>query len=130
MSATVVEMLNVFSRSPPVPQTSSMGASGYRHPGAARWILARNSRAKAAISETASPLRASAVEKIGLDVAGAMVRAGQGCHRARHLGVSQAFCRSASCWVKNLQPRRTLEHPAKIASVSINSQGRARLRRA
>ena len=65
MRATVEEMLKVFGRRP-VPQTSRISRCRVAA-SSGGWIdLARNSRAKAAISAVVSPLRASAA-KVGFE---------------------------------------------------------------
>ena len=71
-SATVVEMLNVFSRSPPVPQTSMIVRERVSASSGGAMDMARRACAKAAISSAVSPLRASAVRKSALTSAVAL----------------------------------------------------------
>ena len=70
--ATVVEILNVPSLSPPVPQTSSISRSRVSLSIGTGKALSRSSFANAAISSVVSPLVASAVRKSAL-ASGAMV---------------------------------------------------------
>lgn len=67
MMATVVEMLNVPSLSPPVPQTSSISRLRVSVSTGTGKALSRSSFANAAISSGVSPLLASAVRKSALD---------------------------------------------------------------
>ena len=62
----VVEMLKVFRRSPPVPQTSRMGCERVLASSGGTTERARSSRAKAAISSGVSPLRASSMRNSAL----------------------------------------------------------------
>ena len=65
--ATVVEMLNVLKRSPPVPTTSRISRDSRQAFSIGGGMdLSRSARAKAAISSGVSPLFAERGEKIGL----------------------------------------------------------------
>ena len=64
--ATVVEMLNVFRPSPPVPQTSSMMPARVVSSNGKAVARARSSLAKVANSSAVSPFSASAVRKSAL----------------------------------------------------------------
>ena len=64
--ATVVEMLNVFNPSPPVPQTSRMMPARVVSSNGTAVARARSSLANAANSSAVSPFSASAVRKSAL----------------------------------------------------------------
>ncbi len=96
--ATVVEMLNVLKRSPPVPTTSRISRDSRQFFSIGGWMdLSRSARAKAAISSGVSPFFESAARKSALSPVATFSLASSST--ACHTCVSASVCAALSCWI-------------------------------
>ena len=93
--ATVVEMLNVLKRSPPVPTTSRISRARVWASSGGWMDLSCSARAKAAISSGVSPLYASAARKPAFNPAETFSLAS--CSTACHTCGSASVCAALRC---------------------------------
>ncbi len=116
-SATVVEILNVPSLSPPVPQTSSISRPRVSSSSGTGSALSRSSLANAAISAVVSPLVASAVRNLAL-ASGVAVSSVRQLMASRTCS-SVSSVPASSCLVRVFNMGRTIRLPSPLGQARI-----------